>query len=64
MGGSRSDEPALIWADSQNGELVVYDRVSHESTNVRPYRGTAQEDFVLATSRYRFNWESPIAFAA
>ncbi|HEV3091812.1 MAG TPA: hypothetical protein VGX91_10295 [Candidatus Cybelea sp.] len=54
----------LIWADSQNGELVVYDRVSHESTNVRPYRGTAQEDFVLASSRYRFNWESPIAFAA
>ncbi len=56
--------PRLIWADSQNGELVVYDRVSHESTNVRPYRGTAQEDFVLATSRYRFNWQSPVAFAA
>jgi photosystem II stability/assembly factor-like uncharacterized protein len=54
----------LIWADSENGEIVVYDRLSHESTNVRPYRGTAQEDFVLATSRYRFNWESPIAFAA
>lgn len=54
----------LIWADSENGEIVVYDRVSHESTNVRPDRGTAQEDFVLATSRYRFNWESPIAFAA
>lgn len=56
--------PRLIWADSENGELVVYDRVSHESTNVRPYRGTAQEDFVLASSRYRFDWESPIAFAA
>jgi len=56
--------PRLIWADSQNGEIVVYDRVSHQSTNVRPYRGTAQEDFVLATSRYRFDWESPIAFAA
>ncbi len=54
----------LIWADSQNGELVVYDRVSHEATNIRPYRGTAKEDFVLATSRYRFNWQSPIAFAA
>ncbi len=56
--------PRLIWADSQNGEIVVYDRISHQSTNVRPYRGTAQEDFVLATSRYRFDWESPIAFAA
>ncbi len=55
--------PRLVWADSQNGELVVYDRVSHESTNVRPYRGTAAEDFVLAKSRYRFDWQSPIAFA-
>ena len=56
--------PRLIWADSENGEVVIYDRVSHETINVRPYRGTAREDFVLATSRYRFNWESPIAFAA
>ena len=54
----------LIWADSQNGEIVVYDRISHESTNVRPYRARAQEDFVLAKARYRFNWQSPIAFAA
>lgn len=53
----------LIWADSENGEIVVYDRVSHEATNIKPYRGTAQEDFVLANSRYRFNWQSPIAFA-
>ncbi|MGA8533172.1 MAG: hypothetical protein WB615_03570 [Candidatus Tumulicola sp.] len=56
--------PRLIWADSENGEVVVFDRVSHDSENVRPYRGTAEEDFVLAKSRYRFNWESPIAFAA
>ncbi len=56
--------PRLIWADSENGEVVIYDRVSHDTVNVRPYRGTAREDFVLATSRYRFNWESPIAFAA
>lgn len=53
----------LIWADSENGEIVLYDRVSHEATNIKPYRGTAQEDFVLANSRYRFNWQSPIAFA-
>jgi photosystem II stability/assembly factor-like uncharacterized protein len=54
----------LIWADSENGEVVLYDRVSHEATNIKPYRGTAQEDFVLANSRYRFDWQSPIAFAA
>jgi photosystem II stability/assembly factor-like uncharacterized protein len=54
----------LIWADSENGEIDVFDRVSHDAVNVRPYRGTAEQDFVLAKSRYRFNWESPIAFAA
>ncbi|MEO6834724.1 MAG: hypothetical protein ABI231_02295 [Candidatus Tumulicola sp.] len=54
----------LIWADSENGEIEIFDRVSHDSENVRPYRGTAEEDFVLAKSRYRFNWQSPIAFAA
>ncbi len=54
----------LIWADSENGEIVLYDRLSHSSTNVRPYRARAQEDFVLAKARYRFNWQSPIAFAA
>jgi photosystem II stability/assembly factor-like uncharacterized protein len=56
--------PRLVWGDSENGEVVIYDRVSHDVENVRPYRGTAQEDFVLANSRYRFDWESPIAFAA
>jgi photosystem II stability/assembly factor-like uncharacterized protein len=56
--------PRLVWGDAENGEVVIYDRVSHESVNVRPYRGTAEEDFVLAHSRYRFNWETPIAFAA
>jgi photosystem II stability/assembly factor-like uncharacterized protein len=53
-----------IWADSQNGEIQIFDRRSHEAVNVRPYRGSAEDDFVLARSRYRFNWQSPIAFAA
>lgn len=57
-------DPRLIWADSENGEIQIYDRLSHEAPNVRPYRGTAAEDFVLAKSRYRFNWQSPIAFAS
>ncbi|MBC5816356.1 MAG: hypothetical protein GIW97_07420 [Candidatus Eremiobacteraeota bacterium] len=56
--------PNLVWADSQNGEISVVDRRSHDAPNVRPYRGIAVEDFVLAKSRYRFNWQSPIAFAA
>lgn len=56
--------PNLVWADSENGEIQIYDRLSHDAPNVRPYRGTMAEDFVLAKSRYRFNWQSPIAFAA
>jgi photosystem II stability/assembly factor-like uncharacterized protein len=57
-------DPNLVWADSENGEVQVYDRLSHDAPNVRPYRATTGEDFVLARSKYRFNWESPIAFAA
>ncbi len=56
--------PRLVWGDSENGEVVIYDRLSHDVENVRPYRGTLENDFVLAKSQYRFNWESPIAFAA
>lgn len=57
-------DPRLIWADSENGEVTIYDRLSHDSPNVRPYRGLAAEDYVLAKSRYRFDWEAPLAFAA
>lgn len=53
-----------VWSDSQNGEVTITDRVTHDSENVRPYRETAAEAFVLANARYRFNWDAPIAFAA
>ncbi len=56
--------PGIVWSDSQNGEVQIVDRTTHDRTNVRPYRGTAGEDFVLANARYRFNWDSPISFAA
>ncbi|HET9030002.1 MAG TPA: hypothetical protein VFN49_07485 [Candidatus Aquilonibacter sp.] len=57
-------DPHTVWADSENGEVVVYNYVSHDNTNVRPVRETAKEDFTLANSPYRFDWEAPIAFAA
>lgn len=56
--------PHVVWADSENGEVQSYNFVSHDATNLRPYRGTLANDFVLAKSRYRFDWEAPIAFAA
>ena len=54
----------LVWADSENGEVQVYNRFSHDAPNVRPYRGELANDFVLGNAKYRFNWQSPIAFAA
>lgn len=54
----------VVWADSENGEVTATNFVTHDAPNVRPYRGTAAEDFVLAKSKYRFDWEAPIAFAA
>jgi photosystem II stability/assembly factor-like uncharacterized protein len=56
--------PRVVWGDYQNGEIQRYDMLTHDNRNLRPYRGTANDDFVLKNARYRFNWESPIAFAA
>ena len=56
--------PDVIWADAENGELQSFNMRTHDTTNLRPYRGTAAEDFSLDRSKYRFNWEAPIAFAA
>ena len=37
-------------------------RTSARSRPVQPWRGTAQDDFALDRSRYRYNWDAPIAF--
>ncbi len=54
----------VVWADYEDGELSSLNIVSHDSTNLRPYRGTAADEFTLANSKYRFDWEAPISFAA
>jgi photosystem II stability/assembly factor-like uncharacterized protein len=53
----------LIWTDSQNGNLSVYDRAAKRNTQVAPYRGTSADEFALDKAKYRYNWDSPIAFA-
>jgi len=57
------DDANWIWSDSQNGSLTVYNRVTQDQWSAQPYLQTGKESWELATSKYRFNWESPIAFA-
>lgn len=57
------DDPNWIWSDSQDGSLGVFNRVTKDGWGADPYPQTSKESWVPATSKYRFNWESPIAFA-
>jgi photosystem II stability/assembly factor-like uncharacterized protein len=53
--GSAADpeDPSIVYAQSQYGNLVRYDRKSGESTGIqpKPRRGEAE---------YRWNWDSPL----
>ncbi|MHB8140436.1 MAG: WD40/YVTN/BNR-like repeat-containing protein [Vulcanimicrobiaceae bacterium] len=55
--------PNYIWSDSEVGSLTVYNKVTQDQWFVQPYLQTDLQQFDLATSKYRFNWDSPIAFA-
>ncbi len=57
------DDPNWIWSDSQDGSLLIYNRITQDQWSGQPYLPTGKESWQLATSKYRFNWESPIAFA-
>ncbi len=56
-------DPNIVWSDSQDGSLSLYDRRSQRNTSVQPWFATADEAFDLSLGKYRFNWSSPIAFA-
>ncbi len=53
----------FIWSDGQDGALFVFNRTSREYLFAQPYFTSVQQDYDIATSPYRFNWESPIGFA-
>ncbi len=53
----------VIWSDGQDGALFIFKRRSREYTFTQPYFTSVQQDYNIATSPYRFNWESPIGFA-
>ena len=52
----------FLWSDWQNGSLVLYNRRTRDSWNIQPYFQSMQEQFDNAKSKYRFNWDSPLAF--
>ncbi len=58
------DDSNWIWSDAQNGSLFIYNRVTQDGWLAQPYLQTSKESWVPAESRYRFNWESPIAIRA
>jgi len=56
-------DPNIFWADSQGGAVGLYDKSTNDYFFVQPYLALAGEQFDLRTAKYRFNWDSPIAFA-
>ncbi len=57
------DDSHWIWADSENGALVVFNRKTYDGIFAQPYFPNGEQSFYLSKSKYRFNWDAPIAFA-
>jgi photosystem II stability/assembly factor-like uncharacterized protein len=57
------DDANWIWSDSEDGALAIYNRVTQDSWSGQPYFPLAKQSWDPAKSKYRFNWEAPIAFA-
>ena len=57
------DDPNWIWSDAQDGSIVIYNRVTQDSWSAQPYLSTGSQAWRPREGKYRFNWESPIAFA-
>ncbi len=59
-------DPRYVWADLEDGALTLFDRTTETSRFIRPYDsfpGSFLGPFDLSAAAYRFNWDSPIAFA-
>jgi len=59
-------DPRYVWADLEDGALTIFDRATEVTRFVRPYDafpGSFLGPFDLSSALYRFNWDSPIAFA-
>ncbi len=52
-----------IMADSQTGNISAYSKKLQAGRGLIPYYDFDRNSFNLAARKYRFNWDSPIAFA-
>jgi len=55
--------PRHVMATLQTLRLADYDKVTQTSRFVVPYFDFSRNGFDLYNSKYRFNWDSPVAFA-
>ncbi len=58
--------PRYVWSDLEDGALTLFDRKTETTRFIRPYDafpGSFLGPFDLSSVQYRFNWDSPIAFA-
>jgi photosystem II stability/assembly factor-like uncharacterized protein len=57
-------DPSLIWTNTQDGVLGIYDSKARQSIDVSPFpRDVFTSTTSLARSQYRFNWNAPLAFS-
>jgi photosystem II stability/assembly factor-like uncharacterized protein len=56
-------DPNLIWTDLQDGRLSIFNKRTQSSRFIQPYQTSSINTFDIRLSKYRFNWDSPIAFA-
>lgn len=55
--------PKHVLTDLQPGRIADYDKQTQTTRFVMPYFDFNRNDFNLYARKYRFNWDSPIAFA-
>jgi photosystem II stability/assembly factor-like uncharacterized protein len=56
-------DPTHVLADLETGRTADYDTQTRTSRFVTPYFDFSRNGFALYNAKYRFNWDSPIAFA-
>ncbi|HZO92829.1 MAG TPA: hypothetical protein VFB22_03590 [Candidatus Baltobacteraceae bacterium] len=57
-------DPSLIWTNTQDGVLGIYDEKARQSVDISPWpRDVFTSTTSLQRSPYRFNWNAPLAFS-
>lgn len=56
-------DPNIIITDLQTGRISAFNKVTKQARQVAPYFDFDRNNFNLYKRKYRFNWDSPIAFA-